>query len=233
MRRMLMLTASLALCPPAMVSAHDVWVTPDYLIEFGHPAEGPEAYPAERLMSVRLLDHHGQELLYGHSREDGMTRLMPASDPAMALLHYDNGHYTQNLAEGGYERGRQADVAEPGQTRRFVKFGKTLFGWSPIADQPRGLPLEIVPLADPAGLADGDPLPLQVQHAGQPLAGVTVLRDVPGHEAETETGPDGKATIAYNPNMPQLYTVRHEVDGIEADVAGIGLASALYLQAWR
>lgn len=231
MRHLRLLTTTLALCLPVMAPAHDVWVSPDYRIEFGHPAEGPEAYPLERLMTVRLLDAQGRELLYAHDRKDGMTHLMPAGEPVMALLHYDNGYYTENLAVGGYERGRQADIAEPGKTRRFVKFGKTLFGWSAIADRPQGLPLEIVPLADPAGLTDGAPLPVQVLQAGQPLSGGTVLRDVPGHEAQAETDAAGKATIAYDPAMAQLYTVRHEAAGIETEVAGIGLASALYLHA--
>jgi len=89
--------------------------------------------------------------------------------------------------------------------------------------------IELVPLANPATLDEGARMPLRVLHRGEPLAGVTVLRDVPGQKATAETDAEGRAEIAYDPDRAQRYTVRHEVPGLAADVVSVQLAASLHI----
>ena len=62
-----------------------------------------------------------------------------------------------------------------------------------------GLPLELVPLADPSALAGGGTLPLRLLDHGEPLAGILVTaipRLDPSHPVRATTGGDGRATLA-------------------------------------
>lgn len=222
-------TALLAglLSTPAM--AHDVWISDAYRLNFGHSETGPEPYSEEKISTISALAGDGSAIKLEFSRQDEMTHLSPAAAPAMIKIILDNGYYTKTESEGGFQEGAFADFPDAVETKQFMKYGKTLFGWSPIADQPQNMPLEIVPLADPASLKPGQALPLQVLFHGQPLADAVVLRDVLEQQVTATTDADGRTEIAYDPSLGQLYTVRNEMPSREADVSSIGMAGALYL----
>lgn len=212
---------------PSLVLGHDVWVGDDYTILFGHADAEPESYPADRLVSADVLADDGEAIAFKTERVDGMTRLVPESAPAMVLIGFDNGYYTQSA--GDYERGRAMVLPDAEESRRFLKFGKTIFDWAPAAAEPRDMVLELVPLRDPAKLEANAALPVRVLFRGESLTGATVLRDVPGQQAEFDTDADGRAEVAYDPNRAQRYTVRHKVPGLAADVVSVQLATTLHI----
>jgi hypothetical protein len=85
----------------------------------------------------------------------------------------------------------------------YSRFSKLLIGRNGnLATRPLGHVLEIVPEKDPAMLAAGEPLPVQVLFRGKPLGGVRVSAAYAGAEMKghdfpltAETGPDGRALL--------------------------------------
>jgi uncharacterized GH25 family protein len=103
-------------------------------------------------------------------------------------------------------------------TRRYTKYAKALVevgGGGPRAFwRVAGHPAEFVPLADPAGAAPGDTLPVRMLYRGRPLAGVHVhAGSVPGAASEEEeravTLTTDAAGVARVPiDRPGLWNVR-------------------------
>jgi uncharacterized GH25 family protein len=85
----------------------------------------------------------------------------------------------------------------------YSRFSKLLIGRNGnLATRPLGHVLEIVPEKDPAMLAAGEPLPVQVLFRGKPLGGVRVSAAYAGAEMKghdfpltAETGPDGRVLL--------------------------------------
>lgn len=130
------------------------------------------------------------------------------------------GQTWSKTATGWVQGGR--DVAPDAEfTNTYEKFAKVLVNAEPgaaITTRPLGQALEIVPLGDPAGIAAGEALEVQVLHEGQPVeATVAATFDgfsrVPGTYAYlTGTAPDAErgpvAVIA--PWSPGLWAIRAE-----------------------
>ena len=96
------------------------------------------------------------------------------------------------LKEEGLNKQLEAAKSSTSNSREmYTKFAKTyVVAGQPTAifNQPLGLKIEIVPLADPAVLKPGSTLPVQLLYNGKPLADVQM-------EIATSTKPTVKATL--------------------------------------
>ncbi len=98
---------------------------------------------------------------------------------------------------------RQNGKANAQGRELYSRYAKLLIGKTgDLATRPLGHVLEIVPEKDPAALAAGEPLPVQVLFRGKPLAGVRVSAapaeaEMKGHDfpVTAETDAQGRALL--------------------------------------
>lgn len=203
-----LLTAMLA----GTAHAHDAWVEPlgdAYALYFGH-TDQRTAFPPEKVRSVAARDAAGQTLVTRLSPlADGM-RVDAAGQPALFVVHYDNGHWTKDPVSG--KSVNQARTEVPGATggSHAIKYGKSVMSWSAIAAQPQGQRLEIVPLASAMPPAGGA-LPVQVLWQGAPLAGARIVRMHAEKEPAIVADAQGRAEVPLIAGA-QMIVVNHRVE---------------------
>lgn len=161
------------------VAAHVIWFESqksNYQLIFGHPElndiqsitlskfQGATAYDAGKNSIPVTTDFIGGELF-----------VTPQSQASALTAFYDNGYWIQN-PDGSSTNltTEQAAAIAYQDTTNYVKYTKYLAQWSNVLAEPFGLPLEIIPLANPLGLESGDQLPIQVLYQGNLLLNPTV-----------------------------------------------------------
>lgn len=220
----LLFAALLSLAAP-LALAHDVWVGSDLRILFGHPDQGAEPYAGEKVIEVRTLAADGSVIPHTLTRKDDLTVILMDDRPAMAMVYFDNGHYSKTPDAGRFQPGKLAGATE---VKQFVKYGKTIYAWTPSTAAPSGWGLELVPQRDPIGLVSGAALELAVHYQGKPLANAKVARYVGTEETVYTADAKGVATVPYATGDQVIYTTRHAVPGMDG-VDEIGIAGALMI----
>lgn len=129
-----------------------------------------------------------------------------AYDSDRSPLEQDGPKFEHYLAEEGLERISRLRAAR-GQTAAagrevFSRCAKSLIAVSGKGgagfDRVVGLPLELVPEADPTALPAGGELPLRLLRTGKPLAGALVVaipREAPDARVSGRTGADGRVRL--------------------------------------
>ena len=151
----------------------------------------------------------------GTEADAGLLRLTPTEAGVYAvgvetspkLLTLDAAAFNAYLVKDGLPhvyllRHREKSLDQP-STERYSKSPKALLrvgtGGGGDPTRPLGLPLEIVPLADPFARKTGDALPVRVLFRGKPLAGVNLGWDHPGGDGmaagTVRTDPKGEALV--------------------------------------
>lgn len=218
-------TALLLTLAAPIAFSHEVWVGTDLRILFGHPELGAEGYAAEKVVEVRTLTADGKAIPHTLARAGDNTVIEADSGPALALVYLDNGFYSKTPESGRFQPGKLADATE---VKQFVKYGKTLFAWSPTTAAPSGWGLELVPQTDPATLQPGAALQLAVYYQGQRLPNAKVARYVGTDETVYSADAQGLASVPYAPGENVIYTTRHAIPGTDG-VDEVGIAGALML----
>jgi len=232
--------AALAL---AGASAHDFALTPGMSEGgkvavsglYGHP--GTWEQPDERRLVALDLHTPGAEqpvsiLASVQPSTAGNLKLaasgeMPAgAERAIVTATYDNGFWVSLGDDEYFNTTKKMAPAgrEIVKSSHNTKFAKLLLGSGSGFDLAAGQRLEIIPLADPAGLAAGAELPLRVLFDGEPLAGAEVnsgaLGDPMGHaEGLPQTDADGTIRIEVGEPGMMLIRASHSVEGSEPDLA--------------
>lgn len=220
------LLPALLLCLTAFSArAHDVWVGTDLRILFGHPDQGAEPYAPEKVVEVRLQALDGSLLPHALIQEQDHAQIRADQAPALAWVYFDNGFYSKTPDAGRFQPGKLPNATE---VKQFIKYGKTLYAWSPRAAEPSGWGLELVPEMDPATLKPGAPLPMSVYFNGERLRTAKVARYVEGAETVYEPDAQGRVTVPYMPGDQVIYTTRHSLAGTDG-VDEISVAGALML----
>ena len=191
------LTCLLSLAPVAS-HAHGVWLEMQHgqlAVVYGHGAE-EDAYDPAKLTSIAVCPAGtacAPAATVAH--ETHVTLPMPEAASVITAA-FDNGYWSKDAA-GEWQNTSMDLVPGAVEGGQYLKHVTYLSG--PIAGghKPMGLPLEIVPLADPFAMKAGDMLPVQVLLNGQPLAGAEVTADyVNATDAPAIlTDADGKAMI--------------------------------------
>lgn len=189
----------------------------------------------ERILSFVAVDARGDETkVLGVEGRAPAGLWKPASPGLHVLAYRSNGvaieleaaKFEAYLAEEGLEsviaeRKRRGESARTGR-ELYARCAKSLVvvagaedarpadlvGW----DRALGLPLEIVPLADPTTLAADAPLAVRVLHDGKPLPNALIgcmAKSDAAKEARVRTDAEGRATFAPTTGGAHLVRVVH------------------------
>lgn len=205
--------------PSATTAAADVAI--GFSVLSTHVFFEPEEMERPETVAVAWVDAQGSTPVEIAEGPDGLSlagRVAGTGRTAWLTAHR-LGQVWSKTAEGWVEGGR--DVAPGAEfTNNYEKFAKVLInaGDAAVATAPVGQRLEIVPLADPAGLAAGEALEVQVLHEGRPVAAsVTATFDGfstrPGtwaYATETAEADDRGPVATIEPWAPGLWMVRAE-----------------------
>jgi hypothetical protein len=194
-------------------------------LQVGHgPFRQRSPIPARRITRFQaiapkgaVVDLHAQ-LRLGLAGEDGDFRLkspgayvlvLQTDDRAqthLSSIRFNDYLRVEGLTPALAQRARLHRMDTDG-SERYSRCAKSIVQVGPVAagsqgqiGQPVGLPLEIVPEANPYGLPQAATLPVRVLYAGRPLGGALVkLTDLKHDTAPFEahlTDHDGRATFS-------------------------------------
>jgi uncharacterized GH25 family protein len=181
----------------------DYWISPNTLtsmtLQVGHgPFRQRSPIPARRITRFQaiapkgtVLDLH-EQLRLGQGAEDGDFRLKDPGAYVLVLqtddraqthlpsIRFNNYLKVEGLTPALEQRARLNRMDADGSERysrcakSIVQVGPPGAGSQGQVSKPVGLPLEIVPEANPYGVPRSATLPVLVMYAGRPLAGALV-----------------------------------------------------------
>ena len=206
----------------------EYWIGPDALtpltLQVGHgPYRQRSPIPARRITRFEALDPSGartdlhEQLRLGEAAKDGEFRLGNPGTYVLILqtddraqTHLPSIRFNEYLRAEGLtpaleQRTRQRRMDADG-SERYSRCAKSIVQVGPpnvdsqhAVTRPVGLPLEIVPEANPYELPRSTHLPVRVIYAGRPLPGALVKLTDLSHDAspfETHvTDREGRATF--------------------------------------
>jgi uncharacterized GH25 family protein len=207
---------------------NEYWISPDALttmtLQVGHgPFRQRSPIPARRITRFQAIAPKGavidlhEQLRLGEVAEDGDFRFaIPGA--YVLVLQTDNGAQThlpsirfndylkvEGLTPALEQRARLNQMDRDGSERysrcakSIVQVGPAGAGPQDQVSKPVGLPLEIVPEANPSGVPRSASLPVRVIYAGHPLSGALVkLTDLNNDASPFEmhvTDHEGRATF--------------------------------------
>lgn len=216
-----MLKLLLALALP--LAAHDFWIEPSrarlepgellkvrLMVGEGWKGEGLRRNSG-RILRFSAMSEAGEAPLAGLEGSDPAGLLRPKAPGALWLVYTGTpsrvelsaAKFEAYLREEGLDaiaesRAKARQTARPGRERfrrsakAFVRVGGSTAGW----ERPCGLPLEFVPLSDPASLKAGEALTVRLYREGRPLPGQRVVAIGPEGSAHSAlTDREGRCTI--------------------------------------
>ncbi|MBP3224120.1 MAG: DUF4198 domain-containing protein [Campylobacter sp.] len=163
-----------ALCMCA--NAHQIVIqnidTNKYEVKFWAHGEY-EKYASEQLIAANGFDENLKPIKTGidYKFDDANATpvVLTASKPALMSGIYDAGYWIETDEGGSFVKGGLKSVkGVVFANSRSLKIGKTYFSWNEAMLSPIGLDFEIIALADPFSLKDGDKLPVLVLKNGKP-----------------------------------------------------------------
>ena len=231
--RALTLPALLLLTASAL-SAHDLWLVTAVTGARGRVcARIGEHFPvssngvtADRVETFQVRTESGAEPLKGVAEKKQFCAPLPG--PAAAgvgeiivhprYIRLEAKDFNSYIEGEGFaavmEARRKGGKTDAEGRELYSRFAKVLMGkGGSLATRPLGHVLEIVPEKDPATLAAGEPLPVQVLFRGKPLAGAHVSAayagaEMKGHDfpVTAETDAQGRAVLQLD--RPGLWYAR-------------------------
>jgi nickel transport protein len=200
--------------------AHDLWVelsSGAYIVRYGHHPqvshEGASeiAYAPAIVKSVTCIDVAGSP---SPARVGSTAPVEIAGDCAVLYVLTSSGYWSKTPA--GAKNLKKTEASSPLSSWQSFESVKHISQWGPGVAKPLGLPLEIVPAANPLALQDGDKLALRVLAKGQPVANAVVTYD---GKPRGETYADGTLNIRIKHGGLQLIqaSTRTPHVGPEAD----------------
>ena len=201
-------------------AAHDLWVEPSggaYIVRYGHhPQVSHEGardipYAPSIVKSVTCTDAAGNP---SPARVGSTPPVEIAGDCAVLYVLTSSGYWSKTPA--GTKNLKKTEATSPLRSWQSFESVKHISQWGAGAAKPLGLPLEIVPAANPLTLQDGDKLGLRVLAKGQPVANAVVTYD---GKPRGETDADGAINIRVRHGGLQLIqaSTRTPHAGPEAD----------------
>lgn len=213
----------LCLCLAAGAAwAHDLWITCPQAgagqkllldIGLGHDFPQGDKLNPDELQETYVMGAGGKLKTAPQADQNFQTMQPLAAGSYVAASGTKPVFFTKSPA--GYVRKTKDQVPEAIKCFRSIKYAKAIVnlgGQAGDVSQPLGQDLEILPLANPAGLKAGGELPVKVLLAGKPLAGaeVSAMPAASGKEKVTpfkaKTASDGVAKMKLG--SPGLWLVR-------------------------
>ena len=220
--------ASLVAAHDFWLQPNEYWISPDALttmtLQVGHgPFRQRSPIPARRITRFQAIAPKGtvidlhEQLRLGEAAEDGDFRFA-IPGVYVLVLQTDDGAQThlpsirfndylkvEGLTPALEQRARLNQMDRDG-SERYSRCAKSIVQVGPVGagpqgqvSKPVGLPLEIVPEANPNGVPRSENLPVRVIYAGHPLSGALVkLTDLNNDASPFEvhlTDHEGRATF--------------------------------------
>lgn len=208
--RTLCLVAGLSL--PAAAIAHDSYIQ----LRFGswtlvnaHGAEEDDSYSAEKVANVAAHGADGASVAIETVDKGDYTAFAPAEGTTAIAATYVSGFWTKDK-DGKWHNMPKSEVANPDRSGEYQRHAVAVIGDGDVFT-PFGLPLEIVPSANPLHMEPGDMLTVTVLFNGEPLAGAKISDALPGGIKPVTTGADGTARVEIMDGHNTLV-VGHKVD---------------------
>ncbi len=214
----------LCLAFPGGLSAHDLWLVTGVAGARGrvcarigeHFPTSSNGVTADRVEVFQLRSEGGAQPLTGAKEKKQFCAPLPKpgapAGVAEIIVHprfirlgaKDFNSYIEGEGFASVIAAReQSGKADAEGRELYSRFSKAVMGGAgSLATRPLGHVLEIVPEKDPATLAEGEPLAVQILFRGKPLAGVRVSAawagaEMKGHEfpVAAETDAQGRALL--------------------------------------
>jgi nickel transport protein len=207
--------AVLAGARPAL--AHDLWIERGdggFVLRQGHHGGAALPLAAEKVKTLRCRKAEGKaEDLRGQAVAAPKQLGLKAACAALSAF-FDGGFYS--LTPDGEKNLPKNQVADAVKAWRSKQFAKWVDSKSPLAVEPQGDELEIVPASDLAKVKTGDKATFRVLLAGKPLAGAVLAID---HKPLGETDDKGEARIKIRAARVEQVSAsfRRPVKSAEAD----------------
>ena len=221
--RTLLLASVAMIALPIVASAHATWITQrngEWAVVHGEGSASDEAYDPKIVTTPLAFDAAGLAVTVALAPLDTSVRVKPAEAAAVLALNYEEGWWTEDAA-GEWHNAPAAGFADYKGTGFYVTYPVAYIGPT-TAQKPLGLPLEIVPLADPTVLSMGEKLRVQVLLNGKPVEGVSVTNDVltDWDINSSLTDAEGKATVTVANNGLNVLQYYHETKVSEKESKG-------------
>ncbi|MFV0358585.1 DUF4198 domain-containing protein [Tropicimonas sp.] len=210
-RRTTAVAVALALFIPGMVSAHDSFMAHRFgawTLVNGHWGEGDDAYTLSSLANMAAHDAAGNDAAVQAEERVDHVAFLPGDGAVVLAGTYASGFWTKDT-DGRWHPLPANEVANADTSTETYRHTIAV---ADHADSftPFGLPLEIMPGADPLSLKAGDTLPVVVLFNGLPLADADLTSFIPG-VAPVRTDAEGRAGWTVQPGE-NILLVAHAVD---------------------
>ncbi|WP_259780883.1 DUF4198 domain-containing protein [Aestuariispira ectoiniformans] len=210
---------------------HGAWIERRYgdlAVVYGHGG-GDDAYNPARVTSATAFDKAGGGLAVKIDPMNDHIRLEEPPQAAGVVVTFDNGYWTKD-ARGKWHNKPRPEVKGAVQSGRYLKYMVALLKSGSRNIEPKGLPLEIVPLQDPVKLSMGDRLTVQVLSDGKPVKGAVVAADFinDGDNESLVSDADGKVSFTIrNDGLNVISTSLDRAVDDDPEVDELGLVSTL------
>lgn len=198
----------LLLSPVTGVLAHDFWIEQtgnEYVLVFGH-GSNREDYPPEKIKGVRAFDGMGKGIAIQQEKRGKGILLTPAETPALLAVEIDSGYWSKTIY--GWKNLPKRKAVRVVEGIRTFHYTKALLSRGAATLRPmEEFALDIVPLADPFSVREGDTLAIQVFLYGKPLPDIEVTGNNHQQVAATDREGTGRITLAKG---RQLLSVTHK-----------------------
>jgi uncharacterized GH25 family protein len=222
---------------PAGVRGHDFWIEPSAFtlapgervavrLRVGEHFRGdPVPRNPDRIERFAAVGASGETPVAGPPGGEP-AGFVALGTPGLHLLVYDSNHastelegekFEQYLREEGLEaistlRAQRGQTGAPAK-EVYSRCAKSLVavgsGAGPGYDRTLGLPLELVPEANPYMLKEGGELPVRLDYGGKPLAGALVMalqKDRP--EPRLSARSDAQGRVSLRLDRPGVWLVK-------------------------
>jgi len=212
--------------------AHDLWLqvrdfTPQVgeeislTLGYGHYLPAREFMPKENLEEIYVLDQEGNKIgIKAYSDVEFKGEKTLKKKGTYVIVAKKKGGFSTKTTEG-YKRGQtKKGLKNVIKCTYSAKYSKAIVNvgeaGGKIFSEILGHDLEIVPLADPGALAQGDYLPIKIMLKGKPLSSSHVFATYMGFSTEkntfayaTKTDKKGIAKIKMLQSGVWLITTSH------------------------
>lgn len=205
MIRSLTLAAASIACFTNMASAHDSYIHQrfgDWAVVNGHGTSGDDAYEIDRILNGAAHDASGGATALKLEDRGTYTALQSEGAAVLAATFY-SGFWTKDT-NGDWHNEEKSKIANADSSGEYARHAVAVIGKADTFT-PFGLPLEIVPQANPLAIEPGNSFKVQVLHEGKPLEGAKIGSALPGVEDVT-TNADGIADVIVREGLNILLT---------------------------
>lgn len=203
---------------PGAAFAHDSYIQlrfGEWTLVNAHGAEEDDAYSADKLANIGAHDKSGAPAAIESVARENYTAFAPAEGATAISATYVSGFWTKD-ADGEWHNTTKDQVENAESAGEYARHAVALIGHADTFE-PFGLPLEIVPGADPLDMHPGDMLTVTVLLDGAPLAGAELGSALPGIATVT-TDEAGQAQVEIREGH-NIVLVAHKMDHPEPEKA--------------